>query len=325
MFRNLSFLTVVVLLLAVFAPGASAQDTCYADTDVDGNGLPLTVADYVLALRYLAGDTTIPVEPYHLDLNGDCAIDAADLELFACYFANGIGCFDGVFPVPTCCNPELITGSCCVGDSCSQRTLGNCIAMGGVYAGDGTVCADSVCGCCEYRGDIDHSGSLNISDVTYFVSYLFVGGAEPPCLAEADLNGDGEVNVEDLAGWLIPLLFNDFPDIVPCPGTYPIERTYQFEVYDSLETLDFVDTLHLTFFGPDASNLILGSFNNGFPEDSVIGGGTPYETMMIRNKEILLDAGFVATLSVQGNIVAGPIDLTTIVGIQHGYLIMRQL
>jgi len=322
--RYLSFLTVVVLVLAGLSPGAAAQDTCYADMDVDGNGLPLSVGDYVLVLRYFAGDTTIAVEPYHLDLNGDCAIDAADLELFACFFANGMSCFDGVFPVPTCCNPEVITGACCEGDSCSQRTLGNCLAMGGFYGGDGTACNDTICSCCEMRGDIDHSGSLNISDVTYMVAYLFQGAPPPPCPTEADLNGDGELNVEDLAAWLIPLLFNDFNDIVPCPGTYPISRTYQFELYDSLETLTYVDTLHLTFFGADASNLILGRFNNGLPEDSVRGQGIPYDGMNLQNLYPLSDAGFTATLSVQGDIVAGSIDQTTVAGIRHGYVIMRQ-
>ncbi|MFQ6009453.1 MAG: FlgD immunoglobulin-like domain containing protein, partial [Candidatus Zixiibacteriota bacterium] len=56
-------------------------------------------------------------------------------------------------------------------------------------------------GCCNtdgIRGDVDMSGSLNVSDVTYLVAYLKGLGPVPPCPDEADVNGSGTVNVADV-------------------------------------------------------------------------------------------------------------------------------
>jgi hypothetical protein len=59
-------------------------------------------------------------------------------------------------------------------------------------------------------GDVNGSGVLALSDVDYLLEYLFLGGPAPvPCLAVADVNGDGSVSLVDavvLGG------------ILPCPG-----------------------------------------------------------------------------------------------------------
>ena len=34
--------------------------------------------------------------------------------------------------------------------------------------------------CCVERGDVDHNGALDISDLTFFVEYLFASGPPPP-------------------------------------------------------------------------------------------------------------------------------------------------
>jgi hypothetical protein len=66
------------------------------------------------------------------------------------------------------------------------------------------------------RGDLDHDGNLNISDLTYFVAYLFQGAPDPPCPEEADINGDGEINVQDLT-CLVDFLFRGLDScFVPC-------------------------------------------------------------------------------------------------------------
>ena len=36
-------------------------------------------------------------------------------------------------------------------------------------------------GCCEVPGDGDHNTSVDISDLTYLVDYMFDGGADPNC------------------------------------------------------------------------------------------------------------------------------------------------
>ncbi len=57
--------------------------------------------------------------------------------------------------------------------------------------------------CCVLRGDVDDNGGvINIADLVYLVSYLFQGGPPPPCMEQADLNSDGEVNVADVTRFI---------------------------------------------------------------------------------------------------------------------------
>lgn len=56
-------------------------------------------------------------------------------------------------------------------------------------------------------GDIDGNGTgPNVADLTYFIAYLFRGGAAPPVIAAADVNGSGDIAVSDLTR-LIDYLF----------------------------------------------------------------------------------------------------------------------
>ncbi len=61
----------------------------------------------------------------------------------------------------------------------------------------------SACMC----GDANNSGSFNISDVVYIVSYIFSGGPapNPSCLGDAD--GNASINISD-AVYLINFIFN---------------------------------------------------------------------------------------------------------------------
>ena len=45
------------------------------------------------------------------------------------------------------------------------------------------------------RGDCDGDGdvSATVTDAVFLLAFLFLGGAEPPCLAACDVNGDGDV------------------------------------------------------------------------------------------------------------------------------------
>jgi len=325
MHRLITVCSVALLLMLGAATYAPAQDTCYADMDANGDGLPLSVADYILAIRYLAGDTTIATPPFHLDLNADCMIDAADVELLSCYFINGLSCFENGFPVPTCCDPELVTGACCLpGDSCSIRTAANCAMLGGAFGGPGTTCAPEACDCCELRGDIDNSGAIDISDITYMVAYLFVGGPAPACPSQADANGDGNVDIGDLAGVLIPFLFDE-GSLPPCGPVYPLDRTYAFEVYELSGAPAWTDTLQLTFLGPGSSSLVLGEFYSGVYVDSVMGHGDPFTSMDLTSVPVLLDAGFTANVVVQGDVATGPIDFNTITGVVNRLVILREM
>ena len=57
-------------------------------------------------------------------------------------------------------------------------------------------------------GDVDDDGSVNVSDVVWLISYLFVLHGQPPYwpMCRADVNGDGVINVSDVV-YLINYLF----------------------------------------------------------------------------------------------------------------------
>ncbi|MBU8934630.1 MAG: VCBS repeat-containing protein [candidate division Zixibacteria bacterium] len=74
-------------------------------------------------------------------------------------------------------------------------------------------------GCCVgIRGNVDYvlPDEINIADLTYLVAYLFTGGAEPPCIDESDIDGNGEINIADLT-YLVAYLFTGGPAPVACP------------------------------------------------------------------------------------------------------------
>ena len=52
--------------------------------------------------------------------------------------------------------------------------------------------------CCVLFGDIDHSGGINISDLTYYVDFMFHGGPPPVCPEEGDINCDCSLDISDL-------------------------------------------------------------------------------------------------------------------------------
>ncbi|MEW5994065.1 MAG: hypothetical protein AB1744_06680 [Candidatus Zixiibacteriota bacterium] len=59
-----------------------------------------------------------------------------------------------------------------------------------------------------------------MADLTYLVAYLFQGGAAPPCIEEANVDGiigpGGPIDVADLT-YLVAYLFQGGPAPAPCP------------------------------------------------------------------------------------------------------------
>jgi hypothetical protein len=191
-------------VLAVNGETRSQNCFCYADADVNNDGMVLSVADMTYLVRYLSGDegAEIPI-PYKADLNADCMIDYLDYEVYADYFANGLAAFNpyGGYPPVTCCDPDLTLGACCVGSECKMLNPANCDLFAGEYQGDGIWCDSSLCDSCygQFPGDANSDGQVNIGDATYLIDYMLKGGDAPFPPANGDPNGDCCTDLEDLA------------------------------------------------------------------------------------------------------------------------------
>lgn len=74
--------------------------------------------------------------------------------------------------------------------------------------------------CCVMRGDVDESGTVNVSDLTYLVNYLFKGGPAPACADHGDVDLSGNINVSDLT-YIVNYLFKGGPAPADCPAGEP--------------------------------------------------------------------------------------------------------
>lgn len=70
--------------------------------------------------------------------------------------------------------------------------------------------------CCLIRGDINHDGQLDLTDVDYFVNWMFRSGPDIPCLEESDVDGSGVTDLRDIQYMIEYLWFFGDPP-VPCP------------------------------------------------------------------------------------------------------------
>jgi hypothetical protein len=64
-------------------------------------------------------------------------------------------------------------------------------------------------------GDLNGSGTVNISDINYMVDYFFRGGAAPVDINQGDVNGDCAITISDLS-YLVDYLFRG--GVAPLPG-----------------------------------------------------------------------------------------------------------
>ena len=71
--------------------------------------------------------------------------------------------------------------------------------------------------CCidPIRGDVNYDGGLDISDLVYLVEWMFVGGPEPPCFEEADIDGSGISDISDLL-MLVDYFYREGPSPAGC-------------------------------------------------------------------------------------------------------------
>ncbi|MDF1544758.1 MAG: PKD domain-containing protein [bacterium] len=69
--------------------------------------------------------------------------------------------------------------------------------------------------CCLLRGDADHSGAVDITDLTYMVDYFFAAGPVFICPDEGNIDGLGGVDITDLT-YLVDYMFNAGPAPPAC-------------------------------------------------------------------------------------------------------------
>jgi hypothetical protein len=75
---------------------------------------------------------------------------------------------------------------------------------------------DGVGDACEYIcGDVNGNGVINILDITYLISYVYLGGPAPVPLESGDVNSSGTINILDIT-YLINYVYKGGPEPV-CP------------------------------------------------------------------------------------------------------------
>jgi len=89
---------------------------------------------------------------------------------------------------------------------------------------DGDGVGDICEGCCDIRGDFDHNGRVDVSDIVAWVNWSFNGGDPPVCeqepgvYPETDMDASGRTDVADVVYW-VNWSFHGGPDPVPCATT----------------------------------------------------------------------------------------------------------
>ena len=80
---------------------------------------------------------------------------------------------------------------------------------------DGDGVGDACESCCDTPGDADNNGSVDISDLTYFVDYMFAGEDGPVCMEEFDNDGNCSLDISDLT-YYVDYLFGGGAVPVDC-------------------------------------------------------------------------------------------------------------
>ena len=84
------------------------------------------------------------------------------------------------------------------------------------------------------RGDSNNDGEVDIGDAIFSLTWLFLGGSPPVCVATVDANDSGEVDIGD-AIFCLTFLFlggESMPAPFPECGSDPTEDALGCERYD---------------------------------------------------------------------------------------------
>jgi len=97
------------------------------------------------------------------------------------------GLTESAFVDDTAVNDTSYSYTVTASDSCNESDASSAVEATPIDPGIGPFA----------RGDSNGDGTVNISDPSATLNWLFLGGGDPPCLAAADANQDGSVNISD--------------------------------------------------------------------------------------------------------------------------------
>ncbi len=272
----------------------SACDACPKDNvgDVNVDGV-INVDDLLFLQNYFSGIGPVPSNLGYADVNGDCVLDFNDITVLD-EFVNNLGpalaeCVCPNVEIDTCANQlpgdlnndgeitiddviffyEFLgdnlansdpNGDCIIDDNDYQYLL-DFFFSGGPPPVDCT-CISPRTSCPDQKpGDFNSDGLFDITDITFFTSYIHSGGPAPNPIANADANGDCNINVGD-SKHLLDYLFNggihpvyctcEFPEyMTPCcwerRGNVDYDPADQVDISDLVAMVDFIFLISPSF------------------------------------------------------------------------------
>ena len=207
-FNDLAYLYRVIVGDAepIWTKSGTAADTAYVIQDTMVNSLSVSY-DGNLTMLFLTFNGT--AEPQFYDSSGLSVIWTSDGGNTRMIIYPGFVTSEGEQLLPTGFLMNYTGDGQLVGAAAAYDGLTGVPAL--VQIGQGEQC-------CVIRGNINHDpeGQLDISDLVYFVSFMFGLGPPPPCPGEADINANGLIEIGDLVS-LVDYMFNAGPAPVPCP------------------------------------------------------------------------------------------------------------
>ena len=211
------------------------------NSDVNADGIPLTVADLMYTSRIIIGDAW-PIQKI-IPKVADTAVLIQDTlsKTISLVYADTLSALHLVFdgpvqptsgmlgidtikyeidsgitrvlitpPLPIYPYPMPTFGSGLLFSYTGDGQLTSVdAALDGTVVIPSKIQGSSAASCCRRRGNVegtnDPSESVDIADLTLLVEYMF-SGATLTCWAEADVNGDGTIDVSDITA-LVDFLF----------------------------------------------------------------------------------------------------------------------
>ncbi len=185
-------------------------DTCFIIQNLDANTITIEYTDSLTAVYLTFGDSIEPVIDIPNHTYGYEYVDPLTIVLITPELPNWL--------------PEALLP---IGELFSYTGEGHLlsaeVSFEGITEIPVVILREETSSCCYDRGNADGingpGGPINVADLTYLVSYLFMGGPVPICMEEGNAdgitNGGLQIDVADLT-YLVDYLFKGGPNPPSC-------------------------------------------------------------------------------------------------------------